>query len=77
MVRRNSSWKLVRQGAAITVLTAKEGAELKELGHTQAPLGNPVLAGLAVCSHTADASDTVIFSDVSVEQLAASAGKKE
>jgi len=56
---------------------AKDGAELKELGHTQAQLGNPVLVGLAVCSHNADASDIVVFSDVSVEQLAAPAGKKQ
>jgi len=69
--------KLARQGAAITVWLAKEGAELKEIGHTQVQLGSPVLAGLAVCSHQADASDTVIFSDVSVEQLAAPAGKKQ
>lgn len=69
--------KLVRQGSAITVWIGKDGAELKELGHTQVALGNPVLAGLAVCSHKADATDTVIFSDVSVEQLAAPAGKKQ
>lgn len=60
--------KLVRQGAVITVSIAKDGAELKELGHTQIQLANPILVGLAVCSHKADASDTVIFSDVSVEQ---------
>jgi TolB protein len=68
--------KLVRQGSAVTVWIAKNGAELQELGHTQVPLGNPVLVGLAVCSHKADASDTVIFSDVAVEPLAAPAGKK-
>jgi TolB protein len=69
--------KLVRQGNAVTVSIGKDGAGLKELGHTQAPLGNPVLVGLAVCSHKADASDTVVFSDVSVEQLAPPAGKKQ
>ena len=69
--------KLVRQGNAVAVSIGKDGAELKELGHTQIPLGNPVLVGLAVCSHKADASDTVVFSDVSVEQLAAPAAKKK
>src|SRR5215467_12513367 len=69
--------KFVRQGSAITVWMAKVGEELRELGHTQAQLGNPVLAGLAVCSHNADASDTVVFSEVSVEQLPAPAAKKE
>jgi hypothetical protein len=69
--------KLVRQGNAITTSIAKEGAELRELGHTQIQLGSPVLVGLAVCSHNAEASDTVVFSDVSVEQLASPAGKKK
>lgn len=60
--------KLVRQGSAITVSIGRNGAELKELGHTQVQLGSSILVGLLVCSHKADASDTVIFSDVSVEQ---------
>lgn len=60
--------KLARQGSSITVLLARGDAELKEVGHTQVSLGNPLLVGLAVCSHKADATDTVIFSDVSVEQ---------
>jgi TolB protein len=69
--------KLVRQGATTTVSIAKEAGELKELGHTQVQLGNPILVGLAVCSHKPDASDTVIFSDVSLEQLAAPPANKE
>jgi regulation of enolase protein 1 (concanavalin A-like superfamily) len=69
--------QLVRNGGAITVSIAKNGAELQELGHTEVQLGGQVLVGLAVCSHNADASDTVVFSDVSVEQLAPPAGKKQ
>jgi TolB protein len=69
--------KVVREGAATTVWIAKDGAEMKELGHTQVQLENPVLVGLAVCSHKADASDTVIFSDVLVAQLAAPANRKQ
>jgi TolB protein len=69
--------KLVRQGAAIGVWIAKDGAELKELGHTQVQLGNPIMVGLAVCSHNPETTETVIFSDVSVEPLAAPAGKKQ
>ena len=61
--------KLVRQGSTVTVWIAKGSGELKELGHNQVQLGNPILVGLAVCSHKADASDTVVFSDVTVEQL--------
>lgn len=72
--------KLVRKGSLITVSIAKGSAELKELGHTQVPLGapaNPILVGLVVCSHKADASDTVVFSDVSVESLPTPAAKKK
>jgi TolB protein len=69
--------KLVRQGSTITVWLAKDGGELRELGHTDSQLGSPVLVGLGVSSHTQAASNTVLFSDVSVEQLAAPAGKKK
>lgn len=69
--------KLVRVGNTVTVWMAKEGAELREVGHTEALLGNPVFAGLAVCSHNAAVAETVVFSDVSVEQLAAPAAKKQ
>ena len=61
--------KLVRTAAAIAVSIAKDGGEMKELGHTTIPLGSPIYVGLAVCSHTASKSETVIFSDVSVESL--------
>jgi TolB protein len=65
------SWKLklVRQGSTITVWIAKDGAPLRELGHTTNQLGSPVLVGLAVSSHTRDATLTVLFSDVTVDQL--------
>jgi TolB protein len=71
--------KVVRTAAAIAVSLAKDGGELKELGHTQVNIGSPVYVGLAVCSHTATKSDTVVFSDVSVESLptAAPAKKKQ
>jgi TolB protein len=66
--------KLARQGTTITVWLAKDGAPLRELGHTTNQLGSPVLVGLGVASHTQKAVNTVLFSDVSVEQLAAAAG---
>ena len=69
--------KLVRQGATITVFLAKDGAPLRELGHTSNQLGSPILVGLGVSSHTQAASNTVLFSDVSVEQLAPPAGRKQ
>ena len=63
--------KLVRRGTAITVWVAKDGGPLRELGHTVNQLGSPILAGLGVSSHTRDAVNTVLFSDVTVEQLPA------
>jgi TolB protein len=63
--------KLVRQGATITVWMSKDGAPLRELGHTANQLGSPVLVGLGVSSHSQEAINTVLFSDVSVEQLPA------
>jgi len=59
--------KLVRTGVKIYMYIGKEGAEPKKLANTEVSFRNPVLVGLAVCSHQADASDTVLFSDVSVE----------
>ena len=63
--------KLVRQGTTITVWISKDGAPLRELGHTPNQLGSPILVGLGVSSHTQKATNTVLFSDVSVEQLPA------
>jgi regulation of enolase protein 1 (concanavalin A-like superfamily) len=61
--------RLRRQGATITVWAAKDGAPLRELGHTTYQAGSPVLAGLGVSSHNAEALNTVLFSDVSVEEV--------
>ncbi len=69
--------KLVRKGATITVWIAKDGAPLRELGHTTNQLGSPVLVGLGVSSHTKEATNTVLFSDVSVQQLPATAAPRQ
>jgi regulation of enolase protein 1 (concanavalin A-like superfamily) len=69
--------KLVRTGVKIFMYVAKEGAEPKLIANTEVSFQNPILVGLAVCSHQADASDTVVFSDVSVEAQAPPAGKKQ
>jgi TolB protein len=69
--------KLVRTGVRIYMYIAKDAAELKEIAHTEVSFKNPILVGLAVCSHQADASDTVIFSDVSVEPQAPPAPKAQ
>ncbi|HXJ41810.1 MAG TPA: hypothetical protein VNH18_21210 [Bryobacteraceae bacterium] len=62
--------KMVRNGVKMYLFMGREGAELKEINHTEVSFTSPVLVGLVVCSHQADASDTVIFSGVSAEPLA-------
>lgn len=69
--------KLVRAGVRIYMYLAKDGAELKEIAHTEVSFRNSILVGLAVCSHQADQSDTVIFSEVSVEAQAPPASREE
>jgi regulation of enolase protein 1 (concanavalin A-like superfamily) len=59
--------KLVRTGVRIYLYVGRNGAEPKEIVHTEVTFQNPVLVGLAVCSHDAAVSDTAIFSDVSIE----------
>jgi regulation of enolase protein 1 (concanavalin A-like superfamily) len=58
--------KLVRTGIRIFMFISKDGAEPKEIAHTEVSFRDPVLVGLAVCSHDPKASDTVVFSNVSV-----------
>jgi regulation of enolase protein 1 (concanavalin A-like superfamily) len=67
--------KLVRAGVRIFMYVAKEGADLKEIAHTEVSFQNAVLVGLVVCSHDANVSDTVVFSHVSVEAQATPAPK--
>jgi TolB protein len=69
--------RLVRTGVRIYMWIGKDGAELKEIAHTEVSFQNPVLVGLVVCSHKADASDTVVFSDVTVEAQAPPAPKEQ
>jgi len=59
--------KLVRNGVRIYMYIGKDGAEPKEIAHTEVSFRDPVLVGLAVCSHQADAKDTIVFSDVRIE----------
>lgn len=59
--------RFVRNGVKMYMYLGKEGAEPKEIMHTEVTLQGPVLVGLAVCSHDAAAKDTAVFSEVSVE----------
>ena len=69
--------RLVRNGVGLSIALAKDGAPLKDAARTEVTLRNPILVGLVVCSHNADASDTVVFSDVSIETLPTPAGKNQ
>ncbi len=68
--------KLVRNGVKMYMYIGKGDAEPKEIAHTEVSFQSPVLVGLAVCSHQADASDTVLFSDVKIEAQAPTAPAK-
>ena len=68
--------KLTREGTTITFWIGKDGSPLRELGNTMNQLGSPILVGLGVSSHTQTAVNTVVFSGVSVEQAAVSAGAR-
>jgi hypothetical protein len=70
--------KLERRGPLFTLWTGREGQPLQEAGAIPMKLSDPVYVGLVVGSHNAEAIETAVFSDVSVESLpkAASAKKK-
>jgi TolB protein len=67
--------KLVRTGPKMHMYLAKEGAEPVRIGNTEVAFTGPILVGLAVCAHDANSSETVVFSDVSIEAQAPPAGK--
>jgi hypothetical protein len=69
--------RMVRNGVRIFLYLGKNGTPLKEIMHTEVSFQNPVLVGLAVCSHDAAKSDTAVFTDVSIEALAAPAARKQ
>ncbi len=69
--------KLVRTGVKIYMYLAKDDAEPKKIANTEVSFRNPVLVGLAVCSHQADSSAVVVFSDVSVESQETPAPKAQ
>jgi TolB protein len=70
--------KLVRTGVRIFMYVGRNGAEPKEIVHTEVTFQpqTPVLVGLGVCSHDAAVSETAIFSDVSIETPPPAAPKK-
>jgi TolB protein len=71
--------RLVRTGVRIYLYVGRQGADPKEIVHTEVTFQPqaPVLVGLAVCSHDAAVSETAIFSDVSIETPPPAAPKKQ
>jgi hypothetical protein len=61
------SLKMVRTGVKTYLYVGREGAEPKEIVHTEVSLTGPILIGLVVCSHDPAVSETVVFSNVSIE----------
>jgi TolB protein len=59
--------RLVRSGPKMHMYLAKEDAEPVRIGNTEVTFTGPILVGLAVCAHDASSSETVVFSDVSIE----------
>ena len=69
--------KFVRNGVKMYMYVGKDGAEAKEIAHTEVSLQGPVLVGLAVCAHDPEKSETAVFSNVSVEVQAPPAPKPQ
>jgi hypothetical protein len=60
--------KLVREGVRIFLFVGKNGASPKEVVHTEVTFKGPVKVGLGVTSHDPKAKDTLVFSNVKIEQ---------
>ena len=75
-VRAPATVKLERDGDVFTVSVAKNGGPFQPVGALSLALSDPVYAGLAVCSHSADVSETAVFSHVAMNSRIAKPGKK-
>ena len=69
--------KLVRTGVRIFLFVGKNGAEPKEVVHTEVSFQGPVMVGLAVTSHDPKAKDTLVFSNVKIEPQPAQAPRAQ
>ncbi len=75
-IRAPATVKLERDGDVFTVSVAKNGGPFQPVGALSLALSDPVYAGLAVCSHSADVSETAVFSHVTMNSRIAKPGKK-
>jgi hypothetical protein len=63
---------IVRKGSRYTMFAGKPNEEMKPVGPVEyVSLKDPVYVGLGVCSHVATTLETAIFSNVKLEQGAA------
>jgi hypothetical protein len=70
--------RLERRGNVFSLWTAKDGEALQEAGSIPVPFGGgPVYAGLFVCSHDPKAVETVVFSNVTIENAPAATKKAQ
>jgi TolB protein len=59
--------RLERRGNVYTLWQGKEGESLQEAGSIQCHLDDPVYAGLFISAHNPKLTETVVFSDVTIE----------
>jgi TolB protein len=61
--------RIERRGNRFTMYAAKAGEDFQAAGPATVELKDPVYAGLAVCSHDANALETAVFSNVRFEPV--------
>lgn len=82
-VQSPATVRLERKGDTFTLYVAPKGDSAEKpqaferVGSVKAELKDPVYVGLAVCSHDAKASETAVFSGVSVKNEASPTGKAQ
>jgi len=65
--------RIVREGSRFTMFSGKPDGELKPSGPVEyVSLKDPVYVGIGVCSHVATTLETAVFSNVRLEEIAAS-----
>jgi len=68
--------RLERDGDLFTLSIAKQPGNFEPVGSITVPLGDPVYAGLAACSHEENTSETALIKNVDLEVKPAPAGAK-
>ena len=77
MARASSTSSSSGLACRVFLFVGKNGAEPKEVVHTEVSFQGPVMVGLAVTSHDPKAKDTLVFSNVKVEAQPAPAPRPQ